>query len=88
MKLEKIRQQIDLCDQKLLKILSRRLNLAKKAGKIKEKMNIKLTDSKREKEIIEKIISEAKENSLSFIFVVKIFREIIKESKKIQREGL
>ncbi len=49
------RKQIDLIDRKLLDLFNQRLRIAMKIGRIKKEMGEKIYDSKREKEVLEKL---------------------------------
>lgn len=54
-KIKKLREKIDKIDSKIVKLLEKRLKIVKKIGKIKQKKGFKLTDKRREKEIIKKL---------------------------------
>lgn len=54
-KLEEKRKKIDLIDQKLLTLFNQRLRIALEIGKIKKEMGKKIYDSKREKEVLERL---------------------------------
>ncbi len=47
-----LRKQLDTLDNSLLTILEKRFQLCKKIGDNKKKNNLKIKDSKREKEIL------------------------------------
>jgi chorismate mutase len=72
MSLSKFRKQIDKIDKKLVSLLEKRLLLAKELKKEKKK----ITDKKREKEILEKINSK---------YIQDIYKYIFKISKKFQK---
>ena len=81
MGLKDIRKKIDLLDFRILRILNDRMELALMAKKLKSSIE----DSDREKEIIERI----RMNSTGLInaeFVEKVYSEIIKESKALQKK--
>jgi prephenate dehydratase/chorismate mutase/prephenate dehydratase len=81
MELKDIRKKIDLLDSRILRILNDRMGLALMAKKLKSSIE----DSNREKEIIERI----RMNSTGLInaeFVEKVYSEIIKESKTLQKK--
>ena len=80
MSLKEIRDKIDLLDSKILRALNDRMELALMAKKFKTVIE----DTAREKELLDRIRS----NSTGLInaeFIEKIYVEIIKESKNIQR---
>ena len=80
MELKDIRKRIDLLDSRILRILNYRMELALMAKKLKTSIE----DKDREKEIIERI----RVNSTGLInseFVEKVYTEILKESKALQK---
>ena len=79
MGLSKIRKGIDLLDSEILKLLNDRMELVLMAKKFKGTIQ----DSEREKEVLSRI----RMNSTDLInagFIESIYREIIRESKKLQ----
>jgi chorismate mutase len=54
-KLKEKRKKIDLIDQKLLNLLSQRIRMALKIGKLKKEMGERIYDPRREKEIHERL---------------------------------
>jgi len=82
-KLKKKRKEIDLIDRKLLSLLNQRLRAALEIGKIKKKMGEKIYDPKREKEVLERLITKnngpLKEKDLE-----KIFKPIVGVCRKSQ----
>ena len=81
MELKEIRKRIDLLDSRILRILNDRMELALMAKKLKSSIE----DKDREKEIIERI----RMNSTGLInaeFVEKVYTEILKESKNLQKK--
>jgi prephenate dehydratase/chorismate mutase/prephenate dehydratase len=80
MELDDIRKKIDLLDSRILRILNDRMELALMAKRFKTSIE----DKYREKEIIERIQA----NSTGLInseFVEKVYREILRESKDLQK---
>lgn len=77
-KLEKIRKQLDLIDNKIIKILQKRAKLIMKIKEVKENEKIRIKDPKREKYILEKM-----ENN----YEREIFKKILLESRKLQARG-
>ncbi len=81
MSLVEIRKKIDFIDSKILKLLNDRMELVLMAKKFKAQIE----DRQREKEVFERI----RKNLTGLIngdFIEKIYTEIIKESKEIQRQ--
>jgi prephenate dehydratase/chorismate mutase/prephenate dehydratase len=82
MSLKEIRKQIDLLDARILRILNDRMELALMTSKFKHGVE----DTEREKEILERI----RMNTTGLInskLIGKIYAEIIKESKDLQKEN-
>ena len=71
-KLRGTRRKIDLIDRKFLNLLNQRLTLAQEIGRIKKEMGAKIYDPKREKKVLEGLISKnrgpLKEEDLKQIF--------------------
>jgi chorismate mutase len=85
MKLDCLRNKIDEIDRQLLEILNKRLNTVRKIAVVKGKMGLAVEDKKRESEILNKLIKEGDKLQLSGNFVLGLFKLIVKESKKIQK---
>jgi chorismate mutase len=87
--LKKFRQEIDIIDKKLLKILSQRFSLTRKIGLYKLKKCLPIRDTQREKEMLKNRLILAKKLNLDSTLVKKIFtfipKVVIKENKKIKK---
>ncbi|KPK32994.1 MAG: hypothetical protein AMS24_02570 [Chlamydiae bacterium SM23_39] len=70
-KLEKIREEIDEIDDKIILLLQKRFHLSSQTKKYKKKIK----DKKREEEILKKISSP---------YIKKIYKKILKISQKNQ----
>ncbi|QJC30560.1 bifunctional chorismate mutase/prephenate dehydrogenase [Enterobacteriaceae endosymbiont of Neohaemonia nigricornis] len=79
-KLNLLRDKIDILDTKLLSILSKRYNLVKKIGKIKQQHGLPVYILEREKYVINLRKKEAKNIGLSANFIEKILNNIMYES--------
>ena len=77
--LQKIRQEIDKIDKKIAELLKIRAEKSRKIGLIKKNQKLQVTDKDREKKILENLESE---------YEREIFKKILQESRKIQREAL
>lgn len=87
MKLEKLRKGIDSLDAKLVDLLSKRRFLSLSIKEIKKKEKIRIYSPEREKQVIDRCKSLSRQKGLDPYFVEKVFKLIIKESKKIQYEN-
>lgn len=80
-RLQEKRRSIDLLDERLLKLINRRLRVALEIGKIKKRTGKKVYDPAREKEVLERLKVKNKgpvrERDLKKIFgtVMKICRQ-------------
>ena len=84
--LERYRKKIDEVNDKILKLLSKRVDIVKKVKQYKQKHNIPITDKGREKVIFEKLGKKAEEFDLSKTSYKEIFEAIIRHSKQVQRK--
>lgn len=86
MKLKEIREKIDTIDKEILFLLQERFLLAKKTKAAKTKLGLPIRDYKREKEILAELKKKSRELGLSSKFISEIYKEIIRESKRLQRK--
>jgi monofunctional chorismate mutase len=80
-----LRKEIDKVDKKIISLISKRLKLAEKIGKEKKKLSLTIKDKKREEEILKNLLREADKNKISKELIKRLFKEIILESRKIQK---
>ena len=81
--LSNLRNQINKLDEKLFSMIFKRMNIAKKIGKIKTHLNVEITNNKREKELI-KHIRSLPYNNLDQDEIESIYRLFFSISKKRQ----
>jgi len=79
-----IRELIDAIDSSLLKLLNVRSSLALKIGTLKKAYNIAVYDPEREKQIIQRLISE-NNGPLDSNAVIRLFERIIDEARRLER---
>jgi chorismate mutase len=79
-KLDKYRSQIDVFDQNILEIISKRMKISNEIGSLKKSKNVAVLQNKRWKQVLEKMVIEANEMNLSSEFTRKIFKAIHQES--------
>jgi len=80
-----LRKKINAVDQTIIKKLSLRNKLVIKIGKLKEKTGKKITDIKRERELMFFYEELSKQYQLEPSFVKKLFILIIANSRKTQK---
>ena len=86
--IEKTRKSIDEIDEEILRLLSKRKNLAKEVGKLKESFGLPVFDKKREEEILNKISKKAGELGLNINSVLDIFGAIFQNSRSEQQRQM
>ena len=83
-KIFEYRKKIDELDNKIIKLLSKRLYNVNKIGELKQQLGIPLGDNIREKEILERLYKMAGD-SLTSNQIDLIFNTIFKVAKEIQQ---
>ena len=83
MKLEDWRSEIDSIDTEIAQLLNRRADAAKKIGALKATAGLPIVDAERE-EIVLRGICGKNQGVLEDQSLIRIFRQIICESRQIQ----
>lgn len=81
--IDKLRNRIDGIDRKILKLIEKRADLAKNTGRIKKRNGLKISDSERERKVIENVLSSS---NIDKDFLKKLFRLIIKYCKDEEKD--
>ncbi len=81
--IDKLRNRIDGIDRKILKLIEKRVDLAKNTGRIKKRNGLKISDSERERKVIENVLSSS---NIDKDFLKKLFRLIIKYCKDEEKD--
>lgn len=81
----KIRNHIDGIDDQILTLLEKRVTLAKLIASVKIKRGIPIRDKQREKELLERVASQAERLGLDPELTRRIFRGIIELAVDVQR---
>ncbi len=87
MSIEDWRSEIDAIDAELLHLLNRRARLALKVGQKKKLAGVALCDPTREREVIKRA-RRANRGPLAEEAVVKLFRCIIRESRRVEANAM
>ncbi len=82
-----LRRMINEIDDAILDLINRRLGLAKQIGGAKKKGGIQITDSRREKEIMDRLI-KINNGPLEAGGLRRIFAAIIAEGRSIQKKQI
>ena len=85
MNIEDWRAEIDEVDSELLRLLNRRARLAAKVGRLKRAAGLPLMDPDRETRVLRKL-QQANTGPLDQRAVAKVFRRIIRESRRAEAQ--
>ena len=85
--LNDLRAEIDLLDKKLLKILSERIEIAKKIGILKKSEGRKLIDNERKAKVLNRWIESLKKPGISKKDTEKLYNLIHDLSVSIERKS-
>lgn len=83
MTLSQIRKQIDTIDNDILNLILKRMHYSENIAEIKFNNNISILDKKREQDILNNIKLNVPDK---YKYIIPIFEEILKSSKKIQED--
>jgi chorismate mutase len=81
--LKNLRSEIDSIDKKIISLVEKRVETAKKIGTIKEKKGLPVSDPAREKEVLDNASSTSK---LDKEFIKKLFSSIIEYCKDAEQK--
>ena len=84
--IEDCREEIDRIDGELLRLLNRRALLALEIGEMKARAGLPLKDEGREREVLSRS-SVANAGPLGNGSVARIFRRIIRESRRVEEHA-
>lgn len=82
--LNRYRKELDLIDHHIIEILTNRMQVSEKIGRLKHQENVAILQSARWSEILDEMTKVAEKNGLNREFVEKIFKTIHVESINIQ----
>ncbi|KHD35917.1 chorismate mutase [Clostridium acetobutylicum] len=85
--LEEIRKEIDDVDKSITELFEKRMNLVMEVAEYKEKNNIPVSDSKREKKVIDKNIGYLKNKEYSEV-LKEFYINFMNLSKKLERKRI
>jgi len=86
MSLETVRAEISIVDAKIIHLIAKRQELAKKIAAIKIRDGIAIHDKKRTEEVLETVFNQAVESRIDPVSVQKIFEILIAMSEERQKE--
>ena len=83
--LDLAREEINICDEQLIKLFKRRMNASKKVALYKIKNNMEILDSKREELLKEKNLKILNDKELEKYYL-EFLEGILKASKHYQKD--
>ncbi len=83
--LEDLRKEIDECDNEIIRLLKKRMEISRDIGIIKKENNLPIYDEKREQALIKKL-EDMSNNVLSKEAIDNIYKEILFASKELQNK--
>jgi chorismate mutase len=87
MKLDELRIEVDVIDGEIMALLNRRVALAAEIGKIKANAGVPVVDVANAIRILNRV-SRLNDGLMRADTVEAIFRPILEESRRVQREAL
>jgi chorismate mutase len=82
--IETLREEINGIDEDIIKLLSARMEVAKKIAALKKAQGIQIEDKERESQLFLEIQRKARNNLIDEDFVSEVFGLIVSHSKNIQ----
>jgi chorismate mutase len=82
--IETLREEINGIDEDIIKLLSARMEVAKKIAALKKATGIQIEDKERESQLFLEIQRKARNNLIDEDFVSEVFGLIVSHSKNIQ----
>lgn len=86
--LPELRHEIDRVDGEVLRLLSERRKLIASVIRAKDQSGAPLRDSKREEELLGRVIARGRRHGLDAHFVSRVFHEVIDDSLRVQQSLL
>lgn len=78
--LEDLRRKIDIIDDELMEILGKRMKIADRIGEYKKQNNIRILQTARWDEILNRVADRGSKNGLSEEFISRLFKAVHQES--------
>jgi chorismate mutase len=85
MRIEELRAEIDDIDEALIRLLNRRARTAREVGMLKRTAKLPLCDVDRERDVLIKVC-HANAGPLHDEAITKLFRRIIRESRRVEAQ--
>ncbi|MCL2282483.1 MAG: chorismate mutase [Fibromonadales bacterium] len=85
LEIEALREKLDVIEDKLIELLNERAKYVLEIGKIKHEQKLPITDLQREESILSRV-AEKNQGPMSNEFMQDIFKKIIEESVRLERD--
>ncbi|MBZ9728346.1 bifunctional 3-deoxy-7-phosphoheptulonate synthase/chorismate mutase type II [Salegentibacter sp. JZCK2] len=79
-KLNTLRAKIDVADNQLIDLLSKRMKISDEIGRVKKSQNVSVLQTKRWNEILGNMVLEGEQHGLSEEFILRLFKAVHQES--------
>lgn len=79
-KLSTLRAKIDVADNQLIELLSKRMKISDEIGQVKKAQNVSVLQTKRWNEILGNMVLEGEQHGLSEEFILRLFKAVHQES--------
>jgi len=79
-KLNTLRAKIDVADNQLIELLSKRMEISDEIGRVKKSQNVSVLQTKRWNEILGNMVLEGEQHGLSEEFILRLFKAVHQES--------
>lgn len=79
-KLSNLRAKIDVADNQLIDLLSKRMKISDEIGQVKKTQNVSVLQTKRWNEILGNMVLEGEQHGLSEEFILRLFKAVHQES--------
>jgi chorismate mutase len=83
--LTRLREKVDEIDDAIIRLLGKRQSMVKTIGEIKKNKGVKILSAARERQVLKRILLNGEKNNIDLEFIGSIYREIFKNSRKVQR---
>lgn len=85
-KIDDLRFMIDEIDLELLKLITKRIKISEKIGKLKKHNGLKIVDKNREIQVLTGLTNKAKRDKIDEHSIEKIWKELFKLSYKMEEK--
>lgn len=84
-KLLHLREQIEEIDSQILELIGKRLEVVRKVGAAKKKLNKPIRDRRRERELVDLLTNKAKKLKIPEEVVKRVWRSFFRAAYKLER---